>query len=161
MKKILLTIILFLLFCAQVFATAGSAVQSMATSADNSSIKIKLVCTGDSSNGSLPSAQGIISAAYMAKLNSSTYYLYQVRTYPTPGGTAPDAADVTVTMDGQDLLGGKGTNLIHATATQDTFPYSTFMSMYRYPKITNTLTVGVANEATASCNYTIELIFVR
>lgn len=158
MKKFLLTIVLFLLFCGQVFATAGVAVQSMAIGPNT--IKIKLLCTGSSVDGSLPAAQGVISTDYMAKLEGK-FYFYEAKAYPTPGGTAPDAADVTVTMDGQDLLGGKGVNLIHATATYDTFPYSGFMSSYRYPLITNTLTVGVANEATVNCNYTLELIFAR
>lgn len=116
---------------------------------------ITLACTGDSSDGSIPSTTVDVSHL------KGKFYLYQVVAFPTSGGTAPDAADVTVTMDGQDLLGGKGVNLIHATATQDVFPYSTFMSSWRFPLITSNLTLAVANQATASANFTILLKFVR
>ena len=92
---------------------------------------------------------------------SFPYYLYWVVSYPTTGGTAPDAADVSILMNGEDLLGGKGVNLIHATATQDTFPYSSFMSSYRFPPVSGPLTLRVANQATASASYTIDLYFVR
>ena len=121
-------------------------------------VTVRLACTGDSANGSIPTIT--ISTDAMA-LIQGTHYLYQVKAYPTSGGTAPDAADVTVNMNGYDLLGGKGVNLIHATATYDTLPYSTFMASYRYPAINGALTVAVANQATVSANYTIELIFVR
>ena len=74
---------------------------------------------------------------------------------------APDAANVTVNQDGQDLLGGKGTNLIHATLTYDVFPYSTFMSKDRLPMITGTITYAVTGQITASANWTTELQFGR
>jgi hypothetical protein len=119
---------------------------------------VKLACTGDSANGSIPTqtiSSGVIT------LLSNKYFLVNVKAYPTSGGTAPDAADVTVNMDGLDLLGGKGVNLIHATATQDVVPYSTFMSAWRYVLVTSALTVAVANQATNSANYTIELQFSK
>jgi hypothetical protein len=94
-------------------------------------------------------------------LGSGAIYLYQVKTYPTKGGTAPDAADVAIYMEGMDLLGGKGVNLIHATSAQDTVPYSLFMTAYRYPPITSNVTLTVANQATVSANFTIELIFLN
>jgi len=158
MKKLLLiaAIMAALIIPISVFA-AGSCVE---TAADYTGgfYQVKLACTGDAANGSIPTQT--ISTGVMAILQGH-YYLYQVKAYPTSGGTAPDAADVTVNQDSQDLLGGKGVNLIHATATYDTHPYSSFMAAYRFPAITNTLTVAVANEATLSCNYTIELLFVR
>ena len=162
MKKLLLiaAIIAAILIPSLLWAADGTATQSAVRDASGSTVMIKLVCTGSTVDGSLPAAQGIISTANMA-LIIDKYFLYDVVAYPTSGGTAPDAADVTVSMNGQDLLGAKGVGLIHATATYDTFPYSVFMSSYRFPAITNTLTVGVANEATISCNYTIELIFSR
>ena len=121
-------------------------------------VTVRLACTGDSANGSIPT---ITISTDTMNLVKGTHYLYQVKAYPTSGGTAPDAADVTVNMNGADLLGGKGVNLIHATATYDTLPYSAFMSTYRYPAINGTVTVAVANQATNSANYTIELIFAR
>src|SRR4030042_6401834 len=121
MKKLFLLLLMVLFFIPKAWATDGGAIQSLEESPYGIGFKLKLVCTGSSVDGSLPAAQGIISSDYMAKIRLK-YFLYEVRAYPTSSGTAPDAADVTVNMDGQDLLGGKGVNLIHATATYDNFP---------------------------------------
>jgi hypothetical protein len=157
MKKIFLAILLLIAFSTQVFATAGSCTESV-NSRIEGVVVVKFVCTGDSSNGTLPTQT--FSSTAMAAIQW-TNYLYTVSAYPTSGGTAPDAADITVLQNGEDLLGGKGVNLLHATATYTTFPYSTFMSMYRYPLILNTLTWTLANQATNSANFTVELVFVR
>lgn len=139
---------------------AGTVNQSMDFADYSPGAKVvSFVCTGDSSNGSIPST--LMSTVFYEIIRKNNCYLYQVVAFPTSGGTAPDAADVTVTMDGQDLLGGQGVGLIHATATQDVFPYSAFMTSYRFPLITNNLTLAVANQATASANFTILLKFVR
>ena len=159
MKRLLLIAAVIAVLIAPYMAqAAGSCVQTSYAYSVSGSVLIKLVCTGDAANGSIPTQT--ISDANMA-LIQWTHYFYQAKAYPTSGGTAPDAADVTVLMDGQYLLGAKGANLIHATATQDTLPYSAFMSSYRYPMVTNTLTLAVSNQATNSANYTLELLFVR
>lgn len=157
MKKICLVFIA-VLFSVNAWA-AGSCVQSMVDLPllTPGAEAIKFVCTGDSSNGSIPNTD--IDSTFYALIKGT--YLYSVTAYPTSGGTAPDAADVTVTMDGLDLLGGKGVNLIHATATYSTAPYNALMVSYFFPLITSLPTVAVANEATASCNYTLILKFVR
>lgn len=157
MKKIITAIILAVMLMASNLYAAGSCTETVKNYVGGATV-ISLACTGDSANGSIPTQT--ISTPALA-LVQGTAYLFQVIAYPTSGGTAPDAADVTVNMNGQDLLGGKGVNLIHATSTYDTFPYSAFMSLYRYPMITAALTVAVANQATNSANYTIELVFVR
>ena len=159
MKKLLLiaALIVALAIPGSLWA-AGSCVQSAVKDSSGTTVLIKFVCTGASDDGSIPNTD--VSATNMALILDKTY-LYTVKAYPTSGGTAPDAADVSVYMAGQDLLGGKGVNLIHATATQDTFPYSAFMAGYRYPAITGTVQLRVANQATASANYTIELEFVK
>lgn len=136
---------------------AGSCTQTLSVTSSPIMKTIKFVCTGDASNGSIPNTA--ISAANYAEIDG--YYLYMVSAYPTAGGTAPDAADVTILHGTYDVLGGKGVNLIHATLQYDVIPYSTFMSSYRYWPITATLTLAVANQATNSANYTIELTFVR
>lgn len=157
MKKLIMTIILAVMLMASNLWAAGSCTESVEAYTGGFTI-IKLACTGDAADGSIPT-QTISTDAMNTVLG--TFYFYQCKTYPTSGGTAPDAADVTVNMSGQDMLGGKGVNLVHATATQDVMPYSTFMSTYRYPAVIGTITVAVANQATHSANYTIELIFVR
>lgn len=159
MKKIITAILitLALILPCSLFA-AGSCVQTPIEFTAGGSVVIKFVCTGDSANGTIPTQT--FTAANMS-LILGTHYFYETKTYPTVGGTAPDAADIAVLMDGQDLLGGKGANLVHATATQDTMPYSTFMSSYRYPMVTNTITWTLASQATANANFTVEHIFSR
>ena len=134
---------------------AGSCTQTAVVDAASRYVLVKFVCTGDSGNGSIPATA--VSTANMALILDKARLNY-ARAYPTSGGTAPDAADVTLLMNGQDLLGGAGVNLIHATATQDTYPLNTGGDI-RFPLITDTVTLGVANQATASANYTIEAVF--
>ena len=136
----------------------GACVQTASANRSSGSVVITFVCTGDVANGSIPATA--FSTANMA-LIKGTHFLYSVIAYPTSGGTAPDAADVTVSMKGLDLLGGKGANLIHATNPQEVTPYSLFTTMYKFFRIYDTLTLGVANQATASAEYTIDFVFER
>lgn len=154
MKKLILAVLLIML-SAQVSFAAGSCTQRTSAYVNGATV-LQIACTGDASDGSIPAIQ-----IDMSNIGAGTQYLYLISAYPTAGGTAPDAADVTVTMGGIDLLGGKGVNLIHATTRQDTFPYSAFMTSYRFPVVSGQITVAVANQATVSANYTIELVFVR
>lgn len=160
MKRLSIIAILFILLVpVMVFAAApGSVVQTNVASYVGGTTIIRFVCTASADDGTIPNTA--LSTANMAMI-IGTRFLYNVTAYPTSGGTAPDAADVQILMNGMDLLGGKGVNLIHATATQDTAPYSSFMADYRYPRVTGTLTLAVANQATHSANYTIELVFER
>lgn len=156
MKKIIIAILAVMLMASYSWA-AGSSVQTV-KQYTGGFVVVSIACTGDVANGSIPTVT--LSADIMA-LIEGTHYLYLVSAYPTSGGTAPDAADVTVVMGGVDLLGEKGVNLIHATNRQDTFPYSVFMTSYRFSAVTGQITLTVANQATASANYTLELVFVR
>lgn len=158
MKKLTAIIIgiVFLLIPVSAFA-AGSCTES-AKQFTGGFVIISLACTGDSSTGSIPNTA--LSSSALA-LIQGTHYLYMVSAYPTSGGTAPDAADVTILDGTYDILGGKGVNLIHATARQDSYPYSTFISSWRYWPVVNGLTIAVANQATASANFTIEMTFTR
>jgi hypothetical protein len=156
MKKLLLiAAIVTVLAFPGVLLAAGSCTQSAVADAGSRYVLIKFVCTGASDDGSIPATP--ISAANMKLIQDKTRLL-SVMAYPTSGGTAPDAANVTLTMNGQDLLGGAGANLIHATATQDAYPLNTGGDI-RFPLITNTVTLGVAAQATVSANYTIEATF--
>jgi hypothetical protein len=159
MKKLLLiaAIIAALIVPGSSWA-AGSCTQTDVSAYTGGFTIIKFVCTGSADDGSIPDTA--LSAANLAILQG-THYLYQVVAYPTSGGTAPDAADVQILMRGQDLLGGKGANLIHATNTLDVLPYNTITTAYRFPAITETLTLKVSNQATPSANYTIELVCTR
>ena len=136
----------------------GSCTQTATKDKDSSVVSITFACTGDAANGSIPDTD--VSAANMALVLDKAA-LNSVVAYPTSGGTAPDAADVQILMNSMDLLGGLGTNLIHATATQGLNPSSTFTGDTWFPIITGTLTLKVSNQATASANYTVKLLFYR
>lgn len=160
MRKIYTFLLVLLMLALPVISiAAGSCVQTY-NQMPSGNVTVKFTCTGDGAGdtpGTIPTQTITGTAANLIK----GLYLYQVISYPAPGGTAPDAADVTVNQDGQDLLGTKGVNLIHATLTYDVFPYSVFMSKDRLPMITGVVTYAVANQATASANWTTELQFGR
>lgn len=157
MKKYIAIIITVIMLMASNLWAAESCTQTLSDTANPIMKKLTFFCTGDAANGSIPNTD--ISAANIAALEG--FYLYMVSAYPTAGGTAPDAADVQILQGTFDILGGKGVNLIHATARQDVYPYSLFMASWRYWPITTTLALSVANQATHSANFAVELIFVR
>lgn len=158
MKKLLLIAAVIAVIAApDLLMAAGSCTQSATNDKASRFVSIKFVCTGDAADGTIPATA--ISAENMALIQDKAQLRY-VRAYPTSGGTAPDAADVTLTMNGQDLLGGAGVNLIHATATRDVYALNTGGDIW-FPVITGTVTLGVANQATVSANYTIEAVFGR
>ena len=165
MKKLIIPIILAIMLMASNLWAAGTVTQTV-ENYTGGIVRVLLSCTGDATDGSIPDTA--IATATM-NLLAGKYYLYSVKAKPTAGGTAPDAANVFVLMDGDDLLGStdggttanKGANLIHATMTNITLPYSNFMSNYFCPTITGTITLRVAAQATVSANYQIELIFWR
>lgn len=142
------------------WAAVGTCTESVVKDSNGNIVTITFVCTGGTDGDAGTVATQTVSSGAMALIKDKTI-LYSVTAFPTSGGTAPDAADVTVLQDGQDMLGGKGVNLIHATATYTTPPYSAFMADYFFPSITNTVTMAIANEATASCNFTIKLVFLK
>lgn len=152
MKKItLLVVALLFALSFQVFA-AGSCTQT-AQWYGQDGVKVTFTCTGDSENGSIPS--------YLLESYIKGMFLYDIIVQHTEGGTAPDAATVTLTMNGRDLLGGKGADIIHPTETRDTVPYSVFMTNYKYQWITDSVTLAVTGQDTASADFTIALDFLR
>jgi len=157
MKKYIAIIITVIMLMASNLWAAGSVTQTLSDTANPIMKSLKFACTGDAADGSIPNTN--ISADIMAAIEG--FFVYTISAYPTSGGTAPDAADVTILQGTFDILGGKGVNLIHATLRQDVYPYSLFMTSWRYWPITSTLTLAVANQATHSANYIIELIVGR
>jgi hypothetical protein len=168
----LVVLVVVFLFNSLVYA-AGSVTQLTFDSYPDSDLQIKrliFLCTGDSSNGSIPNTA-------MSNFNLSLIKgmrLFQVEAYPTAGGTAPDAASVFILdSDGMDLLGAidgsttpyNGLNLIHATLKYATAPDlynlgNTAHSAY-YPVVTEALTLKVISQATASANWTVVLTFIK
>lgn len=127
--------------------------------------RVLFTCTGDASDGSIPNTT--ISTGVTNAIKG--FWLCQVSAYPVSGGTAPDAADVFILDEhSEDLLGStdnttadRGANLIHATLGRSTIPKAAIPAESYYPKIRGPLTLKVSNQATASAEYVVELVFFR
>lgn len=88
------------------------------------------------------------------------WWLARVRTWPVSGGTAPDAADVTVKdSNAYDLLEAGGVNLIHATDPKAIPPLMNGAPALQ--PVHSDLAVAVANQATSGAQFCIALDFVK
>jgi len=177
MKKILFTIVAFLMLYGLAFAT-GSCVLTDITSTqiaaesnripDSFTVDVKLVCTDDGSgiaSKTVP-VSGYSPQTYLNTYNITGYYLYQVKRTPgnnsatvtSCGATCP-AANYSVTITDTNgfaldlgLLNSNGS----ATATQVTGIYNTTSV---YPTVQSGLVVAVTGVTNASAIVTIDLIF--
>lgn len=169
MKRFLF-IIFIVFFVASNAIAAGSVTQGDVVRIADGTHTITFTCTGDASDGSMPDT--VITAENLKKI--AGWFLYDVTAFPTVGGTAPDAASVFIKdANGLYLLGSiddgttayGGLNLIHATGTRSTVPYKYIAGITGhivfFPDVINTLTVVVADQATASANWTIVLTFIK
>ena len=119
--------------------------------------KLVLTCVGDAANGSFPAA--VLNDLQTDYLIEGLQF-YSIKTIP--GDTAPtDNSDITITDEyGVDLLGGKGTNLISATAKKWTlFGPENYTAA---ALITGDVTINISNNSVNSADITIviELIGV-
>ena len=132
---------------------AGTVVETRTYLDHGKKIQVELYCVGDASNGSIPNT---------AITGLEGFYIYSAEAWPKAGGTAPDAADVTLTdVELEDVLGGNGVGLIHATAKQSTLPEIAFMTLNFYQLIKGTLTFAVANQTTNSATYYVRFTFTK
>lgn len=84
--------------------------------------------------------------------------LSKVEAFPTSGGTAPDAANVTVSdSDGLDLLNGNGTSLIHATDKKSTYPLNDDIASTI--TVRGALTIAVSTMTNSGSDVTLRLCF--
>jgi len=153
-RFIQLVMVIFVLFVCTCTTFAAGCTQDVKVIVSGV-VQVECVCTGSGVDGSIDTQT--LNATAMKEIKGM--YLYQV--VVRPGTVVPDAASLLVYMKGRDVLGGKGTNIIHATNTQDTFPYSTFMATYVYPMVIDTITFEVTGQNTQSAQYIIDYIFVR
>ena len=120
MKKIfgIVFIILFFVvhsaFAEGTIIVSSSRIKNSFTS-QNKYLKVSLICTADSSDGSFPAKMLNSSTPGLPATGLIGLKLYKVLTYP--GSTAPTGgASLTITQDtSDDLLGGGGSGLISAT----------------------------------------------
>ncbi len=173
MKKLTVLLTITLVFAmAGISWAAGSCVQRPENYPDSGERHVIFTCTGDAADGSIPSTAIAGNTQTDSAMTAfiKGYRFYEIEVYPTAGGTAPDAADVFIlTTAGLDLLGSEdggttayqGLNLIHATLSRVAFPDAYIpragAHAFYHPLITGALQLKVANQATASANYTVIL----
>ncbi len=157
MKRIL-SLIVFCIVClyaAEVFAVAGSCVQTLSkfTTANPNLRILTFTCTGASDDGDFPSID--TTAAITSEIVG--WYITEVRTYP--GSKAPqDQWDVVINdSDGFDLMGG--TLLNRAQTAQRALPLWT-TGQYADIPIYGTLSIVITGNNVTSATPIIK-IFLR
>jgi hypothetical protein len=162
-KSLFLSILLVIALCTNVWAVAGTVTGTISRialpySSDIKFIKVTLTCTGGTAGdaGTIPATViNTLTNVVSYRLTGTSLRLVQVY----PGGVTPtDASDMTITMDGVDILGGRGTNLIDATSYTSCAP-GTIGAVGDVP-ITGNMTLNVSNNSVASSVFTIILTFV-
>jgi hypothetical protein len=120
-------------------------------------IEVALHCTCDAAAATF-TAVVINTLSGMANFNLEGYKLYNAKV--APGSTAPtDASDFTITdVDGIDLLGGRGTDLIDATSCTSCCAGSANTEMPM--PITGPITLTISNNAVNAAVIKIKLLFV-
>ena len=151
MKRFAILILLVVFGLASTAMAAGTVTVSEYRYAKGQSMTIKLACVGDASNGSVPETtidSNNLSEAYW----TGKYYLYEV--WVEAGtGTAPDAADLTITMDeGEELFDQD--SVIPATGTTEG-------TVTKYRLVTGKMTITVANQDTGGGEYDIYIKLVQ
>lgn len=121
-------------------------------------IEVTAVCTADAGDNSFPATVVTPRPSSNPGMDLVGWYLYAV--HAKPGSTAPtDASDLTVTnLDGLDLLGGRGTDLLDATSITSCAAGSTVTAMPM--PITGPVTLNLSNNSIASAIVTLKLLFV-
>lgn len=161
-KSLLFSILLVMFLCTNVWAVAGTvtgAISRVSTpySSDIKFVKVTLTCTG----GTIGDAGTIPTTVINTLTNVVAYRLTGtdltfVQAYP--GAVLPtDASDITITMDGVDILGGRGTNLIDATSYTSCAP-GTVSAVGDVP-ITGNITLNLSNNSVASSVFYVILTF--
>ena len=165
MKRLFSIIVFMALMTAAVAQASNVYVPSIAYKGKEIFI-IKIVCTG-TSDGAATDALTISAAAY-PEMFDMILETWLVSATTIPGGTAPDAADLTVQQQigGSaaviEMFGANGTNAVHATATYTVYPiYTSGTSANGYWPITGALIVDVENQASAGGITNIYLVFSK
>ena len=168
-KNILLLsmLLFFLAMTGELLAAPVVCVQSTAdniySSQGRSEIsELLFTCTGDSTGAV---ADTVTNAANTAFIKGK--FLYMVSAYA--GTPAPDAADVFLLMNNEDLLGSadnstavKGLNLVPSnTIPNTTYPYSHFAASPNFPVINGPITLKVVNQVTNGAVWYVKLQFTE
>jgi hypothetical protein len=156
MKRLIILIaIICLLIASQVYAAGTVTVSRYFLSADQSVLVIKLANVGDSSDGSVPDttiAAADINLGAPSTYANKGYYLYEVWTVAGTG-TAPDAADITITDATGAQLFDEDSVLAASGTTEGTVD--------KYRSVTSELTVVTANQDTASATWDTYIKLIR
>jgi len=164
--KRLFSIIVFLALMTAVTAQASNVYVPSIAYKGKTIFIVKIVCTG-TSDGAATDALSITAAAY-PEIFDMIQETWLVSATTMKGGTAPDAADLTVQQQigGSaavvEMFGTNGVNAIHASATYTVYPiYTSGTSANGYWPITGALIVDVENQTSAGGITNIYLVFSK
>jgi hypothetical protein len=158
MKRFILAVVFVCLIVAGPAFAAGTVVVSVESiSFPGNQMVLKLTCTGDAANGTVPATQ--ITEAMVPKSTLGLraeyyqlgYYLFEVKV--KAGAPAPDAADIAIT-DGTGAPLYSEANVIPASGSK-------IGVVDDLRAITSKLTVTQANQSTASAVWYVYLTFIK
>jgi len=153
MKKLLLTLCLFLLFCGNIFAAAGTSKISPPTfyyiQGQPGRATLTITWTGSTDDGSVPSLTIPIPSN-----NLSGWYFYTVEV--DPGSTPTNGYAVTMKNSrGLDLCGG----LLSSLSSTATAIYDIGLGIPGFPVVTEDLTFALTGNADTSSGGELILTF--
>ena len=161
MKRVLFLTVLAVFWATSVLAAGTMTVTKKKFQNPKGEFKYKVTLALTHVGGAFSVA---IPAATIAELDG--FYLYSVVAYPG-SVAATDDTDLVITSSNSgnkstDILGGNGLNIIDATTTKETIPHQTFSDLNFFWVIDadDTYTVTTANNAVATANPVLELIFL-
>jgi hypothetical protein len=152
MKRLTIPIVLLaIMVMVSTAMAAGTVTVSEYRYAEGQSMTIKLACVGDASDGSVPATvidSNTLSEAYW----TGKYYFYEIWVEAS-AVTAPDAADITITMaEGEQLFDQN--SVIPASGTTEG-------TVTKYRLVTGKMTMTVENQDTASGTYDVYIKLVQ
>lgn len=157
MKHLLIVIIFVIAFCSGVGSSIADCTESQYyLSNDGSVLVIKVACTGSAVDGSVADLDiddSAVSSGLKKTYQYMGFYLWDIWTVAGTG-TAPDAADITIT----DALAAElytKVGAIQAAGTTDGGVAKPAKA------VTSTLTYAVANQATANATWDTYIQLVR
>lgn len=123
----------------------------------NDMIEVRLLCTCEAAAATFTSVV-LNTLAGMSDYDLVGFFLYSVKVWP--GATAPtDASDLTITdVDGIDLLGGRGTDLIDSASLTSCCVGTTSTDMPM--PITGPITLNISGNVVNAAVINIKLLFV-
>ena len=121
-------------------------------------VTVTFTCTADAADQSYPAA-AINQDNADVNTDLIGYWLSHVKV--VPGATGPtDNSDLTITVNGEDILGGNGANIVDNATGGHCVPYGSNGDA-QYPMTGDVLTLNLTGNAVNSAVVTVTLVFEK